>query len=181
MKKTLLFILLLSPLSYLGYLLYNGDVSDPIKFFYTFTSICAFVILMFTTTIPLFKKWINLLKYRKMIGLFGFFYAFLHLLNFIALDVEFDLEFFVEEVIDKPFVYLGMIAFSLLLFMAITSSKNLFKKYNKYHVALYPAIALVTIHFIMAQKSLSIEQWWYLVIIVVIFILKVLKKTKKLF
>ena len=83
------------------------------------------------------KEKINLMKYRKEIGLLGFSYALLHLLNFIILDAQFDFQFVIKETLDKPFIYLGMIAFFIILFMAITSTKKLYKKYNKYHKLVY--------------------------------------------
>ena len=57
--------------------------------------------------------------------------------------------------------------------MAITSLKNLYRRYNKYHKALYLVLILTTIHFIMAQKSLSIPQYFYLLIILIIGNLKI--------
>lgn len=161
--KILLFILFLVPSFILGYeVFYLQNLTDPIKYIYSVTGAISMILLFFTTTISLIKKWINLIKYRAMIGLYGFYYAFLHVLNFFILDMEMDLLFALEETFDKPFIYLGMIAFLILLFMAITSTKKLFKKYNKYHKSLYLALILLTIHFIMAQKSLSIAQMFYL-------------------
>ena len=169
MKRVLLFIVLLSPLCFSLYELFIvQNVKDPIKYIYTFTGVSSIVILFITTSFTLIKKWINLVTYRRMFGLFGFFYAFLHFMNFFILDGEFDFTFVVEETLDKPFIYLGMIAFFILIFMAFTSTKKLFKKYNKYHRLLYLVLILVTIHFVMAQKSLSIEQWGYLLVIAVI-------------
>jgi sulfoxide reductase heme-binding subunit YedZ len=100
------------------------------------------------------------------------------LTNFFVLDAEMELEFIIEETLDKPFVYFGMISVSILLFMAITSTKSLFKKLNKYHQLIYIVLILTTIHFVMAQKSLSIEQMIYLLIIALIGTLKILQKTK---
>lgn len=169
MKRVLLFIILLLPLGYLSFELFVlQDVKDPIKYIYTVTGATATVILFATISLSLMTKWINLIKYRRMLGLFGFFYALLHFLNFYILDGELDFSFVVKESLDKPFIYLGMIAFFILIFMALTSTKKLFRKYNKYHKLIYLALILVTIHFIMAQKSLSILQFAYVVIILVI-------------
>jgi sulfoxide reductase heme-binding subunit YedZ len=154
------------------------SVNDPIKYIYTITGVASIVILFFTTIISLIKKWVNLIKYRKMIGLFSFFYAFLHLLNFIVFDMELDFVFAFEETLDKPFIYLGMIAFLLLLFMAITSTKKLFKQFHRWHKVIYLALALGTIHFIMAQKSLSIPQWGYVATILLIAYFKLKQRTK---
>lgn len=174
MIRTLIFVLLLIPSIYLVLKLFIFQTpNDPIKYIYTVTGATAISILFFTTTLSLWFK--KLIKYRRMIGLFGFFYAFLHLCNFLILDMEIDLVFAFEETIDKPFIYLGMISFILLFFMAATSTKKLFKKYNKYHKVLYIVLILTTIHFVMAQKSLSLLQYGYLMIIVIILLFKIKK------
>lgn len=169
MKRLFLYLITLLPLVYLLVRLFIFDnVNDPIKYIYTITGASATVIVFFTITISLIKEKINLMKYRKEIGLLGFFYSFLHLLNFIILDAQFDFEFVIKETFDKPFIYLGMIAFFIVLFMAITSTKNLYRKYNKYHKFVYLALILITIHWIMAQKSLNIEQLVYIIVILII-------------
>lgn len=169
MKTLLIFLSMLTPLAYLILELFIfQSVADPIKYIYTVTGASATVILFFTITLSLMKKRINLIKYRRMIGLTGFFYAFLHFLNFFILDAELDFAFVIEESIDKPFVYLGMLALFILIFMAITSTKKLFKKYNKWHKLIYLALTFITIHFIMAQKSLSVLQFGFVLIILII-------------
>ncbi len=177
MKRVILFLTLLIPFFYLLVELFIlQSVTDPIKYIYTVTGSTATVILFFTITISLIRKYINLIPYRRMIGLYGFFYAFLHLLNFYILDAELDFSFVIKESLDKPFIYLGMIAFFILLFMALTSTKKLFAKYNKYHKFVYLALILITIHFIMAQKSLSILQFIYIGIILLISYCKLLQQ-----
>jgi len=157
------------------------EVTDPIKYIYTYTGSMAIILLFTTTSLSLIKNKINLIKHRRMIGLFAFFYAFLHFCNFYVFDAELDVEFVVKESLDKPFVYLGMISFSILIFMAATSSRNLYKKLNKYHRFIYLVLILITIHFVMAQKSLSIAQWVYLLIIVLIICFKIRQKKDLLF
>ncbi len=181
--RLFIFVLLLLPSFYLGYEVFVlQDLNDPIKYIYTVTGAIALVLLFFTTTLSLIKSKVNLIKYRRMIGLYGFYYALLHMANFIILDAELDLLFAIEETLDKPFIYLGMISFFLLLFMAITSIKSLYKKFNKFHRVLYVVLSFTTIHFIMAQKSLSIPQWGYVFLILLIIYFKVeqLKKKKVL-
>lgn len=137
MKRIFLYLIILSPLIYLLTRLFVFDnVNDPIKYIYTITGASATVIVFFSIIISLIKEKINLMKYRKEIGLLGFSYALLHLLNFIILDAQFDFQFVIKETLDKPFIYLGMIAFFIILFMAITSTKKLYKKYNKYRAPL---------------------------------------------
>jgi len=176
MNKVLLFVILLLPAFFLLYNVLIIEVNDPIKYIYTFTGTCAISLLFFTTSISLIKSKINLLKYRRMFGLFAFFYAFIHFLNFFVFDAELDIDFVIKESLDKPFVYLGMISFLILFFMAVTSIKSLYKKYNKYHRLVYIVLVLITIHFVMAQKALSVEQWFYLFVIFVILYLKFMQR-----
>jgi len=171
-----LFVILLIPLVYLTYAVMIAQVNDPIKYIYSITGSTAIVILLLTTFISLIKKYVNLIKYRRMIGLYGFFYSLLHFLNFYVFDAEFKLDFVIKESLDKPFIYLGMISFIILIFMAITSKKTLYPKYYKYHRLLYAVLVLVTVHFTMAQKSLSITQWVYLLVIIILLLLKFYQK-----
>lgn len=169
MKRFFIYLIAFLPIVYLLLRLFIlDDVSDPIKYIYTITGVSATVILFISIIISMIKNKINLIKYRKEIGLFGFFYALLHLLNFIVLDAQFDFSFIIKETVDKPFIYLGMIAFFIVLFMAIASTKTLFRKYNKYHKLVYLSLIFITIHWIMAQKALNIIQYIYIIFILII-------------
>lgn len=174
MIRSLIFMLLMIPFVYLVLELFILQTAiDPIKYIYTVTGAAAITILYFITTLSLWFK--KLIRYRRMIGLFAFFYAFLHLCNFFILDMDADPLFALRETIDKPFIYLGVISFLLLLFMTATSTKKLFRKYRQYHKVLYIVLVLTTIHFIMAQKSLSVSQYGYLTIMFVIALFKIKK------
>jgi sulfoxide reductase heme-binding subunit YedZ len=176
-RQLLLSLLLLTPLLFLLYRLFGNGVEDPIKYIYTLTGATALLLLLVTTSISLMRPLANLIRYRRTVGLFAFFYALLHMSNFIVLDMELDLAFAFTETLDKPFIYLGMIAFAILLFMASTSTKQGFAKYARYHKAIYLAIILATVHFVMAQKSLSLGQWGYLAGIGIIAVLKLLQRS----
>jgi len=157
-KKNLYYLLLLSPIFYAlsSFFIYQ-NVNDPIKFIYTVTGYSSLLFLFATllTNTSYIKKLFQSLKYRKSLGLISFFYALLHFLCFIVFDMELDLIFALEESFDKPFIYLGIIAFISLLYMAITSTKKLFKKHNKYHKVIYISSILILVHFYMSQKSLD--------------------------
>lgn len=177
-KKIFLAAVLLLPLAYLLYGLFGTGVKDPIKYIYSVTGITALTLLYITTSISMIRKVANYVRYRRMIGLFSFFYALLHMSNFLILDMELDLIHAVDETLKKPFVYLGMTAFLILLFMAITSLRVLFAKYFKYHKVIYIAILLATIHFAMAQKALTMWQWVLLGALTLFGTLKILQRTK---
>ncbi len=177
--KVIIFILLILPSFILGYQVFIvQDLIDPIKYIYTVTGAIAMVLLFFSITISLIRKKVNLISYRKMIGLFGFYYVFLHFLNFVILDMEVDFTKVIKETLEKPFIYLGMISFFLLLFMTVTSFGKLFKLYFKYHKVIYIVLIFSTIHFVMAQKVLSISQMGYLLIIIIIGLFKFKQRVK---
>ena len=180
MKRFFIYLIAFLPIVYLLIRLFIfDDITDPIKYIYTITGVSATIILFISIIISMIKNKINLMKYRKEVGLLGFFYAFMHLINFIVFDASFDFEFIIKETLDKPFIYLGMIAFFILLFMAITSSKQLFRKYNNYHKLVYISLILITIHWIMAQKSVNINQFIYIGIILIIGYYKLLQQIIK--
>lgn len=180
MKRLFIYLISLLPLVYLLTKLFIiEDVNDPIKYIYTITGASATVILFFTICISMIRSKVNLMKYRKEIGLLGFFYVLLHLINFVILDAELDFTFIVNETLDKPFIYLGMISFFIVFFMAVTSTKNLYRKYNKYHKFIYLALILITIHWLMAQKAVSIIQFLYIVLLLIIGYYKLLQQIIK--
>jgi len=162
MRRVLLFILLVLPFIYL--IITVQDANDPIKYIFTYTGLTSLILLIGSLCISPFKKIYNLLRYRRMIGLFSFFYAFLHFMNFYILDAELSLNFVLKETLDKPFIYLGMISFFILFLMALTSTKKLFAKFNKWHKFVYIVLILVVIHESMAQKVLSSLEYSFIVV-----------------
>jgi sulfoxide reductase heme-binding subunit YedZ len=176
--RIFIWLLLLLPLSFLLYGLFLVGVEDPIKYIYTVTGGTALTLLFITTSVSILQRRVNLVRYRRLVGLFGFFYALLHLSNFVVLDMELDPVSALKETVDKPFIYLGMLSFAVLLFMAVTSVPSLFPKYYKYHKLLYAALVMASIHFVMAQKVLSPMQWWLLAVMIFIGVLKFLQRTK---
>ena len=85
-KRFFIYLIFFLPVVYLLIRLFIiDDVNDPIKYIYTITGAVATVVLFISILISLIKEKINLMKYRKEIGLIGFFYVFLHFLNFASL------------------------------------------------------------------------------------------------
>ncbi len=165
-KKILLFLALLLPFA--NMLFHLQSAIDPIKYIYIQTGTTAISLLIVTLLLSWLKRVVNLLRYRRMLGLFVFFYAFLHFLNFFILDAELSLSFVIKQTLDKPFIYLGMISFAILFFMAVTSKKSIFRRFVKWHQLVYIAIILVTIHASMSQKVLSLIEYFYIFIMIFI-------------
>lgn len=131
---------------------------DPLKFLSDLSGNSALWLLALTLLISPLRSYlkINLLRYRRLLGLFTFFYAFVHTMLFIAVDQEFNLSGVIHEVSTKPFIAFGMGAFVILLVMALTSTKKLFGKFKGWHKLVYIAVVLIAVHYLMSHKTITL-------------------------
>ena len=133
--------------------------ANPIEFITRSLGTWTLVFLLITLSItPLCKLsgWAWLIRLRRMIGLFAFFYALLHFITYIWLDQFFDLGDIYKDVIKRPFITLGFTAFVLLIPLAITSTNAMMKKLGgKRWQMLHRLIYLVAIF--------SVLHYWWLV------------------
>lgn len=97
------------------------------------------------------------LQFRRMLGLFAFFYAALHFLNWLALDQAFDWPVIVEDLIERPFIAFGAAALALLVPLAITSTagwrRRLGSRWHRLHRLVYVAAGLACVHFWWQAKQ----------------------------
>ena len=100
--------------------------------------------------------WNVVIQYRRMLGLFAFFYASLHFLSYWAFDLDFAFAAMVGDVLKRPFIALGFAAFLLLVPLALTSTKGwirrLGKKWTLLHRLVYVAAICAVIHFAWKVK-----------------------------
>jgi sulfoxide reductase heme-binding subunit YedZ len=101
---------------------------------------------------------INLLRYRRQLGLLAFYYALLHLTTYLVLDQGLDFGAIAADIVRRWYITIGMTAFALLLPLAITSNNASIRRlggraWQRLHRIVYIAIALAVLHFIMAVKS----------------------------
>ena len=131
--------------------------TDPLKFLSDLVGNSALWLLALTLLVTPLRSFIgiNLLKYRRLLGLFAFFYALLHALLFVGVDQQFDVFGVQHEVMTKPFIAFGMGAFVILLLMALTSSKKLYAKFRSWHKLVYIAVVLIVIHYLMSHKTVT--------------------------
>ena len=126
--------------------------------------------------------WSWAVRYRRMLGLFAFFYAALHLANFIGLDHFFAFADIAEDILERPWITIGMVSFLLLVPLAVTSTKGWIRRmggrrWNRLHQLIYLAAAGGTLHFLLAVKKdlrepavyaaifvllLGVRLWWRL-------------------
>jgi len=127
------------------------------------------------------KTW--LLRFRRMLGLFAYFYVVLHLFTYLWLDQFFDLPAIIEDVIKRPFITLGMIAVLMLTALAVTSPhrarRALGKKWQKLHRLVYPAAILAVWHFWWQVKKDITEPLIYALILAALLIWRVWHRSSR--
>lgn len=149
--------------------------ADPVEAVLHFTGIGAFNLLILSLIIsPLTQqfKWTFLLKTRRLLGLYSFAYVLCHLLSFLAFEVQFDWSLFISEIIERPYITVGMLAVLILILLAVTSfstiKKQMGRKWQQLHNGVYLALCLVALHFYWSVKSEIIEPSIYIVISLVL-------------
>ena len=109
--------------------------------------------------------WNWLLRFRRMFGLFAFFYVLLHFLVYAGLDQRFDLAAIVEDVIERPYITIGMLALLLLVPLAVTSTKRMMRRmgsrWQKLHRLVYFIAVLGVWHFYWQVKLDTLEALIY--------------------
>lgn len=114
--------------------------------------------------------WPALARYRRMLGLYCFFYAVLHLLAFAGLDMGFDMQAIGRDIAKRPFILVGFCTFCILLVLAATSWNGAIRRlggrrWQALHRTVYLAALLAILHFfwMRAGKNNFTEVWWYAV------------------
>ncbi|WP_417240758.1 protein-methionine-sulfoxide reductase heme-binding subunit MsrQ [Celeribacter halophilus] len=119
---------------------------------------------------------LNMLKFRRALGLIGFFYIFLHLLVWVVLDVQIFSQI-IADIYKRPYITIGMGAFVLMIPLAATSYNGAIRKlgrnWRKLHKLVYPALLLGGVHFVMLRKGWQIEPLLYLAAVVALLLLRV--------
>ena len=160
--KLVVFINSLVPLVLLLWDLYHKRVGpNPLEFATRTTGMLTLIFLSLTVAVTPLRKIFginSLVKVRRMLGLFAFFYGALHLLTYVWFDRWFNLASMVQDVGRRPFILVGMTAFFLMVPLAITSTNNMVKRiggkrWARLHRLVYLAAIAGVIHFWMLVKS----------------------------
>jgi sulfoxide reductase heme-binding subunit YedZ len=129
--KVLLFLLALLPFAKLVWLTASEQLVEPLQYITRATGDWTLYFLCITLAVtPLRRltKWNWLLKLRRMLGLFAFFYGLLHFTTFLWFDHFFDVQEMLKDVLKRPFITVGFIAFVLLIPLAVTSTNAMVKR-----------------------------------------------------
>lgn len=161
-NKILLIINSLVPLSLLAWDAWFARLgANPVEFFLRTTGVLTLIFLILTLAVTPLRKafgWNSLIKFRRMLGLYAFFYGFLHLTTYLVFDRGVDLAGTVNDVVQRPFIAIGMTAFFLMIPLAITSTNGMVKRiggknWQRLHRLTYAAAIAGVIHFWMIVKS----------------------------
>ena len=153
--KVLLFVLALVPLARMVYLTATGQLVEPLEFITRGTGDWVLYFLCITLAVTPLRRltgWNWLVKLRRMIGLFAFFYAFLHFTTFLWFDHFFDVPAMLTDVVKRPFILVGFVAFVLLIPLAVTSTNGMIKRlggkrWQWLHRLIYVVAPLGILHF----------------------------------
>ena len=186
-SKIIVFILCLWPLVIISLNIYYNELgAEPVKKIMNHFGEWTLIFICLTLAMSPLKRFTSLAfwtKFRRMLGLFVFFYATIHLLTYIGLDYRFDWQPIFNDVLKKKFIFIGFSAWLLLKPLAATSSQkmiNLLKQnWKKLHRIVYIIAIFGALHYIWLSKTIFFKPLIYSVIIVVLLILRIRIKTGK--
>ena len=178
--KPSIFFLSLIPFFLILYkIVFNKLGPEPVKEITHFTGEWTLLFIIFTLSMSPLKKITKLniwISFRRMLGLFLFFYATLHMLTYVVIDYRLDLQSISKDIITKKFIFAGFGAWVLLLPLALTSSKRaliyLKDKWKKLHRLIYIIAILGLVHFIWLVKKDLTKPLIYAVIILILLLFR---------
>jgi sulfoxide reductase heme-binding subunit YedZ len=159
--KPIVFTLALDPLLRLAVLGLLGELgANPIEMITHQTGLWALTLLLVTLAITPVRRvtgqlW--LIQYRRMLGLFAFFYAVLHMLTYAWLDQFFNVHAMLKDIVKRPFITMGSAAFLMLVPLALTSTQSairrLGRRWQQLHRLVYCSAVAGVIHFLWLVKK----------------------------
>ncbi|MCX2865641.1 sulfoxide reductase heme-binding subunit YedZ [Paucibacter sp. PLA-PC-4] len=157
--RSALFALALAPFGRLVWLAStDGLGANPVEFVVRSLGIWALVLLCVTLAVSPLRRatgWAWLLRLRRMLGLFTFFYATLHLMAVAGIDLDFDWVVIANDIVKRPFITVGFAAYLLLIPLAVTSTNAMMRalggrNWQRLHRLVYLIALLVVVHY-----------WWH--------------------
>lgn len=155
------FVAALGPLAWLLWAGFGGGNigADPIKSIQVTTGLSTLVLLLSGLAVTPIRRYLHygeLIRVRRMLGVFAFFYALLHAVTYFVFDQSLDPSLIWADTVKHPRIAVGFVAFLLLIPLAATSTdgmiRRLGKRWGRLHKLVYPAAALSILHYLMVQK-----------------------------
>ena len=160
--KPPIFLACLVPLAHLAWMAFHGELgANPIEYITHSTGTWALVSLCVTLAVTPLRRILKqnwLIRFRRMFGLFAFFYASLHLMTFVWLDKQFDFHAMIADVYKRRFITAGFTAFVLMLPLAVTSTSGMIRRlggrrWQMLHRLIYISAIAGVIHYYWLVKS----------------------------
>ena len=179
--KPLVFLLCLLPLAVLAWAaVTDGLGANPVEALIHGTGDWALRFLLLTLAMTPLKRLLGQpwpIRFRRMLGLFAFFYACLHLLTYAWIDQGFDWPGILQDVVKRPYITVGLAAFLLLVPLAVTSTRamvrRLGRRWKSLHRAVYAIGVLAVVHFLWLVKADLLEPGIYALILVILMLARV--------
>jgi sulfoxide reductase heme-binding subunit YedZ len=161
--KAAVWILCLIPAGILAWRAYTGGLgANPIEFITLHTGFWTLVFLLVTLAVTPVRRvtgWNRIIQFRRLLGLFAFFYATLHFLTYVTLDLFFDFGAIAADIVKRPYITVGFTAFLLLIPLAVTSTKGsirrLGRNWLRLHRLVYVSATLAVLHFYWKKSAKS--------------------------
>lgn len=171
--KPLLFVLSLLPLAWLGWRVGRDDLgANPVETLSHFTGDWSLRFLLLTLAVTPLRRlsgWNEVIKFRRMLGLFAFFYVCLHFGVYLIFDQFFDLNAIFEDIAERPYITVGFAGWLLLVPLAVTSTNGMIKRLGRHwrrlHRLVYLIGALGVLHFLWLVKADLTEPLLYAAIL----------------
>jgi sulfoxide reductase heme-binding subunit YedZ len=176
LQKAVVFLLALVPAGWLAWRTLHDSLGvNPVEELELTTGIWAYRFLLLSLAITPVRRltgWNTVIRYRRMLGLFAFAYATAHLLIYVIIDQGMALKFIFEDVAKRRFITAGMVAFLLLVPLAVTSTKGwirrLGRRWQSLHRLVYVSAIAAALHFIWKVKVAIGEPVYYAAILAIL-------------
>jgi sulfoxide reductase heme-binding subunit YedZ len=153
--------------------------ANPLELLTNWTGYTTLVLVMVTLAVTPVRRltgWNAVIKLRRLIGLFAFFYACIHFSIYIGLDIYFDWPRIAEDILQRPYITVGFTAFVLMIPLAVTSTKGwirrLGKRWTKVHRLIYATAAFGVLHYYWKVKADTREPLIFAAILIVLMLLR---------
>ena len=181
--KPSVFILSSIPFLIIVYKIFFNQLGpEPVKEITHYTGEWTLIFICLTLAMRPLKRFTNLIiwmRFRRMLGLFVFFYSTAHLITYVGIDYRFDWQQIFNDVFKKKYVFIGFSAWLLLIPLTVTSSQKMMKllKHNwkKIHKLIYVIAIFGSLHYIWLSKTIFFKPLIYVTIIALLLLIRVKK------
>lgn len=192
--KPLVWVLCLAPLAWLGWLVADavlfqgrGLTANPVEFINRYLgdwALRGLLVALAVTPVRILTGWKQVVRLRRLLGLFAFFYVVLHVSSYVGLDQFFNWAAIWEDIIKRWYITVGMVGLLCLIPLCVTSTKGWIKRiggrnWNRLHKTVYLAGAAACLHFFMMRKGLQYEPLVYAAVFAALMAMRLIEPLKR--